>query len=93
VALHGGSTMAARQHSGGRGQRKEKGSFTGWTPFITGRGGGRRAARRRNRGGETAVGSRWRGSRRRSWPRVVDVLRTRSVRDSVRAADGWVQRF
>jgi hypothetical protein len=78
---------------GGRGQRKEKGSFTGWTPFIAGRGGGRRAARRRNRGREMAVGSCGCGSRQRSWPRVVGALRTRSVRDSVRAADGWVQRF
>jgi hypothetical protein len=93
VALHGGSTTAAWRRSGGGGWRKEKGSFTGRAPFIAGRGGGRRATQRRNRGGETVTGSRGRDSR--WWPRlgVVSVVRTRSVCGSDRAADGWAQWF
>jgi hypothetical protein len=83
---HGGVVGA---EEGGR----RKGPSRGRAPFIAGRGGGRRAARRQNRGGEMVAGSRGRGSRWRLLPGVVGAVQTRSVRGSDRAADGWAQRF
>jgi hypothetical protein len=61
------------------GRRAEEGErvlHRGRAPFIAGRGSGRRAARRWNRGGETVAGSHGRDSRRRPRPRVVGAVRT-----------------
>jgi hypothetical protein len=76
---------------GVEGGGRRKGPSRGRAPFIVGRGDGRRAARRQNRGRETAVGSHGRGTRPQ--PGVVSVVPTRSVHGSDREADGWAQRF
>jgi hypothetical protein len=91
VAMHGGSRMVAQRCSGGGGRRKNP--SRGRAPFIEGRGGGRRAARRQNRSGETVAGSRGCGSRWRPQLGMIGAVRTRSICGSDRAADGWAQRF
>jgi hypothetical protein len=64
MVLHGGSTMATQW--GRRAMEGERVLHGGWAPFVAGRGGGRRAARRETVAGETAAGNRGRGSRQ--WP-------------------------